>query len=146
MNKDNIGSYRDSLSLRNKIARFLWRVGFLIFFRPFIGPLFRYWRNAFLRLCGAKIGRKCAVAANVKIWAPWNLELGDYVALAPGVEIYNVSMIKIGNHVTIFPGAVIIGDIKVGDYAVIGANAVVDKDVPEGAIAVGNPARSIIGR
>lgn len=40
-------------------------------------------------------------------------------------------------------GAVILGDIKIGDYARIGANAVVLCDVPEGATAVGVPARII---
>lgn len=35
---------------------------------------------------------------------------------------------------------VILGDIRVGAYAVIGAGAVVTKDVPDGAVAVGNPA------
>tara|TARA_R110002033_G_scaffold71103_1_gene122659 strand:- start:323 stop:457 length:135 start_codon:yes stop_codon:yes gene_type:complete len=31
----------------------------------------------------------------------------------------------------------------VGDYAVIGAGAVVVKDIPENAVAVGNPAKII---
>ena len=97
----DIGKYVDSLTLGNKLFRLFWRIGCLLLFRPFSGPLFRYWRSAVLRLWGAKIGRRCAVAANVRIWAPWNLELGDYVAVAPEVDIYNVSKITVGNHVTI---------------------------------------------
>lgn len=98
---ENVGSYHDSLSFGNKFARLLWRIGCLIFFNPFPGPLFRYWRNFFLRLWGAKIGRKCAIASTVRIWAPWNLELGDYVSLGPNVEVYDVSKIVLGSHVTI---------------------------------------------
>lgn len=50
---------------------------------------------------------------------------------------------KIGNNVDIGANVVIIGAITVGDNAVIGAGSVVVKDVPEGAVVVGNPARVI---
>jgi len=50
---------------------------------------------------------------------------------------------KIGNYVDIGSNVVIIGSITVGDHAVIGAGSVVVKDVPEGAVVVGNPARVI---
>ena len=50
---------------------------------------------------------------------------------------------KIGNNVDIGTHVVIIGSITVGNNAVIGAGSVVVKDVPEGAIVVGNPARVI---
>lgn len=48
---------------------------------------------------------------------------------------------KIGGHVDIGAGAKLLGGIIVGDHARIGANAVVLQDVPEGATAVGIPAR-----
>ena len=50
---------------------------------------------------------------------------------------------KIGNNVDIGANTVIIGPIAVGDNAIIGAGSVVVKDVPEGAVVVGNPARVI---
>ncbi len=50
---------------------------------------------------------------------------------------------QIGNYVDIGAGAVIIGDITIGDHVKIGANAVVLEDVPDGAIAVGVPAKII---
>lgn len=49
----------------------------------------------------------------------------------------------IGNNVQLHAGCIIIGGVKIGDNAIIGAGAVVVKDVPEYAIAVGNPARII---
>lgn len=74
--------------------------------------------------------------------------IGDYCMMYQNVTIGQKGgrFPQIGNHVTIFPGAVIVGDIEIGDYAVIGANAVVTQDVPEGATAVGIPARNIVGR
>jgi acetyltransferase-like isoleucine patch superfamily enzyme len=62
--------------------------------------------------------------------------------LSPGVkENLNGPIIKrgakIGANSTILPG------IVVGENALVGAGSVVVKDVPEGAVAVGNPARII---
>ena len=47
----------------------------------------------------------------------------------------------LGGHVDIGPGARILGPVRIGNHAVIGANAVVLQDVPDGATAVGVPAR-----
>ena len=93
--------YVDSLSFKNKIARLCWNFFALLFIRPFAGPVFRYWRSFLLRLWGARIGKRCAIAASAKIWQPWNLELGDYVAVGPRAEIYNVAKITMGSNITI---------------------------------------------
>jgi len=50
----------------------------------------------------------------------------------------------LGNHVLVGAGAKILGPIRMGDGAKIGANSVVLKDVPEGATAVGIPARILV--
>jgi len=50
---------------------------------------------------------------------------------------------KIGNNVEVGSNVVIIGPITAGNNVVIGAGSFVVKDVPEGAIVVGNPARVI---
>lgn len=49
----------------------------------------------------------------------------------------------VGSDVSIGAGAKLIGEIDVGNNAVIGANAVVVKSVPEGATAVGVPAKIV---
>lgn len=105
--KNSVGRYVDALSVKNKLARLAWIAFAAIFFRPFAGPLFRYYRSFVLRVWGAKIGKCCAVAAGVKIWAPWNLKIGDYVAVANGAELYDVAPITIGSHVTISQDAYI---------------------------------------
>lgn len=47
----------------------------------------------------------------------------------------------IGGNVDVGAGAKILGGVRIGDHAKIGANAVVIDDVPDGATAVGVPAR-----
>ncbi len=49
----------------------------------------------------------------------------------------------IGNDVWIGLGATIMSGVKIGNGAVIGAKAVVAKDVPDYAVAVGNPAKVV---
>lgn len=47
------------------------------------------------------------------------------------------------DNVTIYMGAKVIGDVKLMSGCVVGANAVVTKDVQEGRIVVGIPAKEI---
>lgn len=59
------------------------------------------WRCFLLKLFGAKLGHKVHPYPSVKIWAPWNLEMGDYSCLASGVDCYCVDKITIGAHSTV---------------------------------------------
>ncbi|MHC1716423.1 MAG: acyltransferase [Candidatus Dojkabacteria bacterium] len=54
---------------------------------------------------------------------------------------WSVGAIYIGKDASIGAGAVIRPGVRIGAHALIGAGAVVTKDVPEGAIVVGNPAK-----
>lgn len=51
--------------------------------------------------------------------------------------------ITIGNSVWIGDRATILGGVTIGDGAIIAAGSVVTKDIPAGAIVVGNPGRII---
>lgn len=56
------------------------------------------------------------------------------------LRIYNRPIV-VGDDVWIGVNAVLMPGVQIGAHAVIGANAVVTKDVPEGAIVAGVPAR-----
>ena len=55
----------------------------------------------------------------------------------------NKGDIVIGNDVWIGARVILLPGVKIGDHVILGAGAVVTKDIPDYAIAAGNPARII---
>jgi acetyltransferase-like isoleucine patch superfamily enzyme len=51
--------------------------------------------------------------------------------------------ITIGSEAWLGVGVIVLGGVRIGDGAVIGAGSVVTQDVPDGAIALGTPARVV---
>lgn len=88
------------LSIANKVGRGLWNVVWLLLFRP-TPRLFHAWRAWLLRLFGAKLGKAVHVYPSARVWAPWNLEMGDYACLSEQVDCYCVEKICIGKHSTV---------------------------------------------
>ncbi len=86
---------------------------------------------------GIAIGNGCVIGHNV-VLATLNHDLSPKRrrSLIP-------SPIKIGCNVWIGSNTTILPGVTIGDGAVIGAGSVVTKDVPDGMIAVGNPAHII---
>jgi putative colanic acid biosynthesis acetyltransferase WcaF len=97
----DLSKYNFSFGLKNKVKRLIWNITYWILIRPFNLMLFKNWRSHVLRLFGAKIGKGANVHASAKIWAPWNLEIGDFSSIGPQVDCYNQGKITIGNHTTI---------------------------------------------
>ena len=99
---------------------------------------------------GATIGKGLCIDHGMGVVIGETAEIGDDVLIYHGVTLGGTGKDKgkrhptIGNGVVIGAGAKVLGPIKVGNNAKIGANAVVVKDVPEGATAVGIPAKNII--
>lgn len=96
-----VEAYRECLPISNKLKRLAWTISSICLLRPFAGPVFWKWRNAVLRLWGAKIGKGSKVSASAKIWAPWNLTIGDYTAIGEYSIIYNPANITLGSKVVI---------------------------------------------
>lgn len=76
---------------------------------------------------GAKIDHDCVIS--------------DYVHIAPGTIL--CGCVSVGEGAFIGAGSVIIPGKKIGAWATVGAGSVVIQDIPDYAIAVGNPARVI---
>ena len=97
----DLSTYNHSFSLKNKIGRLIWNIIFPILFRPFGSRLFKKWRVLVLKCFGAKIEWSSHIYSSVKIWAPWNLEIGAYSSLGPQVDCYNQGKISIGDNTVI---------------------------------------------
>ena len=54
-----------------------------------------------MRLFGARIGTRAQVMPSCRIWAPWNLELGEHSVISSCVDCYCVDKVRIGAHATI---------------------------------------------
>lgn len=65
--------------------------------------------------------------------------IGDFVTIAPRAVV--LGRVTIGDGAYIGANATVLGGVAIGRRAVVGAAAVVTRDVPEGAIVKGNPAR-----
>lgn len=97
-----------SFSLNNRLKRLVWNFVYLLLFRLSPRPCHR-WRVLLLRLFGARVGLHCHVYSGVKIWAPWNLMLGDNVGIADGVILYSMDRIEIGDYSVISQGSHLCG-------------------------------------
>jgi len=88
------------LSFSNKVGRAIWGFAWLLLYRPTPRVAHR-WRCMLLRVFGAKIGRGVRSYPSARIWAPWNLEMGDGSCLGDWVDCYCVEKVKIGSYATV---------------------------------------------
>lgn len=135
-----------------------------------IGADTRVWQYSVI-FAGAKIGRNCNLCAHTLVEN--DVVIGDNVTVKSGVFLWDGTRIEddvfIGPNATftndtmprskvypeVFKGiivlqgasiganATILPGITIGRNAMVGAGAVVVKDVPEGVVVVGNPAKIV---
>lgn len=96
----NLKYKNSSISAKNKLARAMWNIVWALLYRPSPTPL-HAWRRFLLRLFGAKIGNPAYLYPSARVWAPWNLEMGDHSTLAPNVDCYCVDRVVIGSFTTV---------------------------------------------
>ncbi|MDO9030791.1 MAG: putative colanic acid biosynthesis acetyltransferase [Hydrogenophaga sp.] len=93
--------YRNEFSTSHKLKRLLWELVWLLAFRPTPRWAMHSWRRMLLKLFGAVIGRGCRIAPTCRVWAPWNLVMGEFSALGDGVDCYAMDKITIGSKVAV---------------------------------------------
>lgn len=88
---------------------------------------------------GARIGRHCTILGPGTIAE--SVTLGDYCFTGVGATL--CGGVTVGEGTFIGVGAIVTERVKIGSGAIVGAGSVVIRDVPDGAVVVGNPAREI---
>lgn len=116
-----------------------------------IGHHLSIWNNSTIDY-GCVIGNHVRIHTNVYVAQFTVIE--DDVFLAPGVTIANdphpictlcMSGPTIKRGARIGVNATLLPRITIGEHALVGAGSVVTRDVPDGAVVVGNPARVVKG-
>lgn len=133
-----------------------------------IGEGTKVWHPELSNIYGCKIGNNCNIGALVEIRAnviigngckiqafaflPEGINIGNDIFIGPNVTFTNDKYPKtvgdwkslktvVEDSASIGAGAVILPGIHIGKNVLIGAGSVVTKDVPEGEIWAGNPAK-----
>ena len=86
------------------------------------------------------IGTNCMLSADVEIWNTDSHLITDVEG-----NWLNVGKkpVVLGNHVWVGKHVRILKDVSIGDDAIIGMSSVVTRNIPNNAIAVGNPAKVV---
>jgi sugar O-acyltransferase (sialic acid O-acetyltransferase NeuD family) len=86
-----------------------------------------------------EMGTVCIVnnSANVD----HDCRLGSGVHIAPGAVL--CGCVTVADNAMVGAGAVVLPRLRIGIGALVGAGAVVNRDVPDGSVVAGNPARII---
>ena len=106
-----------------------------------------------------EVGENFYANYNLTILDVGKVKIGKNVMIAPNVSIYTAGHplhpdsrnsgyeygipVTIGDNVWIGGSVTVVPDVHIGNNVVIGAGSVVTKDIPDNAVAVGNPCRVI---
>lgn len=88
---------------------------------------------------GSRLGNHVIINTGAQVDHDCVLE--DFVHLAPGVVLCGT--VEIGEGTLIGAGTTVLPGRKVGKWSTVGAGSVVTRDIPDHAVAYGNPARVI---
>jgi serine O-acetyltransferase len=123
-------------------------------------PVYTGWHVLWYRIwsivTGAEIDLNAPIGGGLLLPHPNGIVIHPEAVIGPNCLIFQQVTLgtggripgcpKLGGHVDVGAGAKILGGVTVGNHAKIGANAVVLDHVPDGATAVGVPARIIPAR
>jgi putative colanic acid biosynthesis acetyltransferase WcaF len=100
MHKLNLHKVPDGFRGKSKLYVQLWWLvqATLIGLSP---QVFYDWRRFWLRMFGAKIGKKVFIRPSVKITYPWKVSIDDYSWIGDDVILYSLGDIEIGSNTVI---------------------------------------------
>jgi len=93
----DLSQHKSPFSTGHKIARVVWGIVAVTLFRFSPRPC-HVWRRMVLRLFGASIGGHVRIDPRCRIFAPWNVEIGEWTVIGPWTDIHSVGRVVIGPH------------------------------------------------
>jgi acetyltransferase-like isoleucine patch superfamily enzyme len=107
-----------------------------------------------------EMGEHCSISPHAIITDPAYLRMGNNVRLADctvlghdgsinminrafGLKLDSVGPVTIHDNVFVAQGAIVLPNVTIGPNAIVGAGAVVTRDVKEGDIVLGSPAKPV---
>ena len=87
--------------LKNLLVRQIWSVVYIFLFCDHLPGYCMGGVEFCSGALGAKVGKEVKTFPSVRVWAPWNLELGDNSSLGDRVNCYCVTTVSVGAYTTI---------------------------------------------
>lgn len=126
------------------------------------GVVYKHLSSYFSGYKNIRLDRNVHIGPGALVDGAGGVHIGEGTLVAPGVSIYSrthnfdesltalpfdnvmlVAPVLIGRYVWIGARVTILPGVIIGDGAIIGAGSVISKDVPAGAVVVGNPGRVV---
>ena len=118
------------------------------------------WRLKFQCCRGLKIGKETHIFSEIGGGEPYLISIGSHTTISSGVSLLThdasigtlknrqeysdiIGRIVIGNNVFIGKNSIILYGVTIGNDCVVAAGSVVTKNVPDGIVVGGNPAKYI---
>ncbi|WP_239459962.1 sugar O-acetyltransferase [Nocardioides daejeonensis] len=108
-----------------------------------------------------RLGARCVVGPGLVVQDHAEVIIGDDVQIGAGVQLLTLTLpvqaaprrdkwaaaspVTIGDNVSLGAGVIVNPGVRIGSDTVVGAGSVVIDDLPDGVLAVGNPAK-VIGK
>lgn len=109
-----------------------------------------------LRAAGVHVGENCYIGTkHIDLGHGFLIHIGDNVTISSArilahdastkrfLGYSRVGRVSIGDYSFVGAGAIVLPGVSIGERCVVGAGSVVTRDVPDGAVVAGNPARVI---
>ena len=137
-------------------AVLLYRISHWLFQRGWIYPPW-FLSRLNVALTGADIEFNAQIGPGMFIAHPVGIVVGRGTVMGSNVTLFqgvtfgvkswhadNIRQFpRVGNKCYFFAGCAVLGNVTIGSNCIVGANSVVTSDVPDGALAVGSPARIV---
>ena len=134
----DLSQYKNALSRGHQAKRLVWGICWLVLARWLPRSLGCSWKRLLLRAFGAKLSSSAVVYSSTRVYAPWNLQMGEHSCLADQVDCYNVAPVIIGDNTTVSQKSYLCTashDITKGNLPLITAPIIIEDQVWIGADA-----------